>query len=70
MEEVFEDGNGTETLSAKTRQSRSTDSGSHGHAYGEYESYGLSGYGGFGYGGYGYPYRHYYASSLDYYALE
>merc|ERR1712183_433654 len=59
VEEVFEDGNGTETSSAKTRQRRSTDSGSHGHAYG-----------GYGYGGYGYPYRHYYAPSLDYYAPE
>merc|ERR1712038_1058285 len=63
VEEVFEDGNGTETSSGKTRQRRSTSGyGSHG--------YGHAGYGGFGYGGYGgYGYKHY-APSFDYYAPE
>merc|ERR1711997_468831 len=65
VEEVFEDGNGTETSSGKTRQRRSTTgygshghggSGSYGHAgygHGGFGGYGLGGFGGYGYGGYG-----------------
>merc|ERR1711962_1198794 len=55
VEEVFEDGNGTETSSGKTRQRRST------------SGYGSHGYGHGGYGGYGYKH---YAPSFDYYAPE
>merc|ERR1712168_1013552 len=55
VEEVYEDGNGTETSSGKTRQRRST------------SGYGSHGYGHAGYGGYGYKH---YAPSLDYYAPE
>jgi hypothetical protein len=70
VEEVFEDGNGTETSSGKTRQRRSAPGyGSHGHAgYGGYGhgGYGSIGYG--GYGGYGHGYNHLYAPSLNYYA--
>merc|ERR1712173_554687 len=55
VEEVYEDGNGTETSSGKTRQRRST------------SGYGSHGYGHGGYGGYGYKH---YAPSLDYYAPE
>merc|ERR1711997_106302 len=62
VEEVFEDGNGTETSSGKTRQRRSAPGyGSHGHV-----GYGSIGYG--GYGGYGLGYNHLYAPSLNYYA--
>merc|ERR1712227_484303 len=84
VEEVFEDGNGTETSSGKTRQRRST-SGYGGHGYGHagyggyghggyrkfgYGGLGYGGYGGLGYGGYGgYGYKHY-APSFDYYAPE
>jgi len=65
VEEVFEDGNGTETSSEKTRQRRATtedeshghgSSKSYGHAgygHGGFGSYGLGGYGSYGLGGYG-----------------
>merc|ERR1711963_1189493 len=84
VEEVYEDGNGTETSSGKTSQRRSTSGyGSHGYGYAGYGGYGhggygkfgygglgYGGYGGLGYGGYGgYGYKHY-APSLDYYAPE
>merc|ERR1712062_86201 len=84
VEEVFEDGNGTETSSGKTRQRRSTSGyGSHGYGHAGYGGYGhggygkfgygglgYGGYGGLGYGGYGgYGYKHY-GPSLDYYAPE
>merc|ERR1711997_1390258 len=84
VEEVFEDGNGTETSSGKTRQRRSTSGyGSHGYGHAGYGGYGHGGYGKFGYGGLGYGgygglgyggcggygYKHY-APSFDYYAPE
>merc|ERR1711973_518311 len=79
VEEVYEDGNGTETSSGKTRQRRSTSGyGSHGYGHAGYGGYGHGGYGKIGYGGYGglgyggyggYGYKHY-APSLDYYAPE
>merc|ERR1711874_696875 len=65
VEEVFEDANGTETSSEKTRQRRATtedeshghgSSKSYGHAgygHGGFGSYGLGGYGSYGLGGYG-----------------
>merc|ERR1711874_822494 len=65
VEEVFEDENGTETSSEKTRQRRATtedeshghgSSKSYGHAgygHGGFGSYGLGGYGSYGLGGYG-----------------
>merc|ERR1712038_1925610 len=52
VEEVFEDGNGTETSSEKTRQRRATtEDESHGH--GSSKSYGHAGYGHGGFGSYG-----------------